>query len=65
MSKMQDKGRYMNGFLTEMFPFVYYTTRKKHGIMYSLREMFLSPILHILEIISSDYPDGKRWYINY
>lgn len=50
--------------LNEMFIFVYYENRKVYGIGKSIKEMLLSPILHLLEIISSDYIDNKRWCIN-
>jgi len=43
--------------------FMYYSNRKKHGIFYSLKEIILSPILSLLETISSDYPNDKRWWI--
>jgi len=43
--------------------FVYYHNRKEYSIFYSLKEMLLSPILYLLEAISSDYPNDKRWWI--
>jgi len=50
--------------LYEMTIFVYYEYRKSYGILKSIKEMLISPILHLLEGISLDYPNNKRWHVN-